>query len=348
MASRKLCRRAKAPRSCGGDTNTDGTFRQLIDGLATFLHGRLARGPYPLARAYIWLMSWTSRTLLPVSLQRRVRNSICSHGHKWPEMGFRAHRVRLGTATEVALVPHWDEFDQEALFLTTLEYETPVFAWLEDNVADTYDLILEIGANAGLYTVFFDALLKHALLKRTPAVASRKPRVVAFEPSREAYRRLIANLAANDARHVTPYQAAIGETSGLVTFFEPKKHLTNGSLLREFSAIFTDEIEESVAVVLAASELARWLAAADRALLKIDVEGYEPTLLTGLAPLLRQHHPDILIEVLPYTLDALNDHPALAGYDKYLLLPGGPEKASAFHASNRHRDWLLRWPSGGA
>lgn len=326
-----------------GETNTDGTSRQLIDGLATFLHGRLARGPYPLARGYIWLMSWISRTLLPVSLQRRVRNSVCSHGHKWPEMGFGAHRVRLGTGTEVALVPHWGEFDQEALFLTTLEYETPVFAWLEDNVADTYDLILEIGANAGLYTVFFDALLK-----RAPAAASRKPRVVAFEPSREAYRRLMANLAANDARHVTPYQVAIGETSGLVPFFEPKSHLTNGSLLREFSAIFTDEIEETMAVVLAASELARWLAATDRALLKIDVEGYEPTLLTGLAPLLQQHHPDILIEVLPYTLDALNDHPALVGYDKYLLLPGGPQKASAFQASKQHRDWLLRWPSGGA
>ncbi len=35
-------------------------------------------------------------------------------------------------------------------------------------------------------------------------------------------------------------------------FFEPKSHLTNGSLLREFSAIFTDEIEETMAVVLAA------------------------------------------------------------------------------------------------
>ncbi|KAK6023122.1 methyltransferase, FkbM family [Ostertagia ostertagi] len=196
--------------------------------------------------------------------------------------------------------------------------------WLEDNVGATYDLVIEIGANAGLYTVFLDALMKDA-----PALPEgRERRIVAFEPSAEAYRRLLANLAANGTRHVAAFQAAVGEHSGLQPFFEPRQHLTNGSLLREFSENFTDRIDETIAVVVAAPELARWLSPAGRALIKIDAEGFEPTLLSAMAPLLDRHHPDLLIEVLPFTLDALNGIPALADYDKYLLLPEGPEKTS--------------------
>lgn len=312
----------------------------MIGALANRVHRAVSRGPRSLSSAYITCISWISRSLLPVPAQRRVRNAICSYGHQWPDFAFAPRRVRVGARTRIALIPHWDEFDQEALFLSALEYEVPVMCWLEDNVGATYDLVIEIGANAGLYTVFLDALMKDA-----PALPEgRERRIVAFEPSAEAYRRLLANLAANGTRHVAAFQAAVGEHSGLQPFFEPRQHLTNGSLLREFSENFTDRIDETIAVVVAAPELARWLSPAGRALIKIDAEGFEPTLLSAMAPLLDRHHPDLLIEVLPFTLDALNGIPALADYDKYLLLPEGPVKADRLEASGKHRDWLLRWP----
>lgn len=94
-------------------------------------------------------------------------------------------------------------------------------------------------------------------------------------------------------------------------FYEPVGHLTNGTLLREFSEVFTDNVDETVALVLAASELGRWLAAADRALIKIDVEEFEPELLTALGPLLERYRPDLMIEMLPFTLNALNASPEL-------------------------------------
>jgi len=155
---------------------------------------------------------------------------------------------------------------------------------------------------------------------------------VSFEPSPEAYRRLVANMAANHARHVTPYQAAIGETSGLQAFYEPVGHLTNGSLLREFSHIFSNTVDETVAVVLAAPELGRWLGVEGRTLIEIDVEGFEPELLTALGPLLERHRPGMLVEVLPFTLDALNANPVLAAYDRHLRTPAGLEQSAAFHA----------------
>lgn len=313
----------------------------MINSIAKAVHGRLARGPRSLAFAYISFWSWVSRRFLPVTLQRRVRNSICSNGHDWPKMDFSPRRVLLGARTEVALIPHWNEFDQEALFLNALEYEVPVFHWLEANVAATYDLILEIGANAGLYTVFFDALFKGGS-------STTKRRIVSFEPAPEAYRRLIANMVVNEVHHVVAYQAAVGERSGLEAFYEPVGHLTNGSLLREFSEIFSGEIDETVAIVLAAPELERWVSRAARTLVKIDVEGFEPELLAALGPVLRRHRPDLLIEVLPFALDKLNADPVLVTYDKYLILPEGLEKAAAFHASPQHRDWLLRWPPSDA
>lgn len=129
------------------------------------------------------------------------------------------------------------------------------------------------------------------------------------------------------------------------TFHEPVGHLTNGSLLREFSAIFTGSIDETVVLVVAAPELERWISTASRALLKIDAEGFEPELLAALGPVLQRYRPDLLVEVLPFTLEKLNADPVLMTYDKYLLLPEGLEKADAFHASPQHRDWLLRWPT---
>lgn len=279
--------------------------------------------------------------MLPQPLVQRAYNSVCFQGIVWPEMRFAPRRVRLGANTEIALIPHLAEFDAEALFRRDLTYEKPVFAWLATHVPTTYDLVLEIGANVGIFTIFLDRLYQTA--GRTSAAAT-KPRIVAFEPSPQAFERLLENFAANDMQFTRAYQAAIGPVSGMRTFYEPTGHLTNGSFLREFSEIFSDAIEENPVVTVAASELDRWLVSARRPLIKIDVEGFEPELLAALKPLIDRYRPDLLIEVLSFTVDALNSSAALEGYERHLLTDNGAEAASSLYASDSHRDWLLRWP----
>src|SRR5205823_2649342 len=110
-----------------------------------------------------------------------------------------------------------------------------------------YDLIIEIGANIGIYSVFLDSLTKIPESKLT--------RIIAFEPSPEAFRRLLENLRANRTKHVTAMQAAIGEASGIQAFFEPAGHLTNGSFLRKFAALFSESIARMEVMVIAAAEL---------------------------------------------------------------------------------------------
>ncbi len=83
------------------------------------------------------------------------------------------------------LSPSFSGFEAEALFCRQFHYEPALVGWLEDNVAAKYDLIIEIGANVGIYTVFLDALYRSASLPRDVT-----PRIVSFEPSEKAYRRL--------------------------------------------------------------------------------------------------------------------------------------------------------------
>jgi FkbM family methyltransferase len=250
-------------------------------------------------------------------------------------MGFDPRRVLLGRNTPVHLTPHIGEFDEFALFAKRLDYEVEVFTWLERNAVDSYDLIIEVGANVGVYTVFLDTLIKRA-------TCARLKQIVSFEPSNDAYMRLIENLGVNKTKFVTAFQVAIGTASGLQSFFEPNGHLTNGSFLREFSEIFSESVRESTVAVVAASELERYLRDAGKALIKVDVEGFEPQLIDALGPLITRYRPDILIEILPGTPERLEANPALRAYGRFLITENGLETSRVLFASDAHRDWLLR------
>lgn len=314
---------------------------RMVKRMADYVHDGIARSPRLLAQAYLAGISLLSRNLFPPGLAARAHNSVCgySRGRVWPTMKLAPRRARMGGSTEVWLVPELSGFEAEVLFSKTFGYEPALVRWLEANVVANYDLVIEIGANVGIYTVFLDALYRAGAPK-----PGATPRIVSFEPSREAYRRLSANLAANQTRFVHPYQAAVSGESGLARFFEPRHHLTNGSFVREFSAIFTDDVVENVVVTVAATELERWLETAPgRTLIKLDVEGFEPQLLESLKPMIDKYRPDIVIEVLPFTLDALNDSAALAGYERHHVTLQGLVRSDALHASDEHYDWLLRF-----
>src|SRR5260370_38969599 len=132
----------------------------MIKRSAQLLHERLSRAPRPLAQAYLSMLSAISRRLLPQSVGRRVHNSVCGYGYSWPQMEFAARRVVLGEATQVALVPHLGEFDDQALFLSQLGYEAAVFAWVEHNAAPTHVRGIRVGAHVAHYTALLGGLVR--------------------------------------------------------------------------------------------------------------------------------------------------------------------------------------------
>jgi FkbM family methyltransferase len=234
------------------------------------------------------------------------------------------------------LHPHLGEFDEAALFSRRLDdsSENGCFRWLEQFAASKYDSVIDIGANVGLYSLFFNTLSKEP--------GSRLKEIFAFEPCREAYRRLVMNIAANAAEKIGAYPVAIGSLTGFQTFFEPEGHLVNGSLLKEFASIFSDSVLERTVMVFDARSFESIFARSKRVLLKIDAEAYEPQVLQAFSELIIKYRPDIVIEVLAPVAEAIEASPCLSGYDRFLLTENGPEQFSRVRASECYRDWFLR------
>ena len=149
--------------------------------LSLLFHTAMSKGPRWLVVTYVNVLSLFSRAVDKKELSVRIRARLI--GPPWPVIDFRPRKVTLGTHTNVALYPHLGEFDEEALFRRRLSYERQCLRWLEERVSDNYDSIIEIGANVGLYSVFFDQL------SRRPNARLKK--IFAFEPATEAYRQAV-------------------------------------------------------------------------------------------------------------------------------------------------------------
>ena len=150
------------------------------------------------------------------------------------------------------------------------------------------DTFVDVGANVGVYSLLASAV---------PGV-----RVVAFEPSRQAWERLVENVALNGltAADVEVVQAAVGEATGTVSLTigrdATNKVVAPGDLVE-----MNGPVEQVDQVTLdAALTASRARAAAPVALVKIDVEGREADVLRGARRLLEADSPALLIE---------NNHP---------------------------------------
>lgn len=252
-----------------------------------------------------------------------VLNSLQSVN--WPPtVALSPANVNLGDSISVRLVPHLREFDFAAHIYRRLRYEEEVISWLKQR---TYDLVIEIGANVGFYTLLFSRLW--------PAAS-----VYCFEPSRTAFARLLQNLSMNGCENVYPFNLAVASQTGFLEFYEPEGHLTNGSLDHSFAGIFSDSIKSTKVASVSGSQIAQLMPKGTRALLKIDVEGAEPIVLASLKHLIISERPDILIEVLRPTVDALNSIDWLRGYRYYQLDSSGPQERDSFTAGN-NRDYAL-------
>jgi hypothetical protein len=113
-----------------------------------------------ISRLLILCMSFLSRNMVPCSWSKHIEATVCAPGSQWPSLDFRPLTATVGIGTKIRLVPHIGEFDQSVLFRNHLDYESGVSRWLESVASSKYYVIIEVGANVGVYSVFFDALTK--------------------------------------------------------------------------------------------------------------------------------------------------------------------------------------------
>jgi FkbM family methyltransferase len=308
-------------------------FRPIKGALAA-LQQPLAYSSW-IARLYLESISLLSRNLFDNKAGDHIQALVLKSGIRWPEISFAPRSVIVGESTQIKIIPHLGEDDQAALFMKHLDYEDGVFNWLEKEAADNYDAVIEIGANVGVYSVFFDALIKSRK-------GCRLQTIISFEPSHEAFQRFFANLKANSASFVQPFRAAIANVSGFMAFFEPRDHLKNGSLIESFANNFSQDVERRVVAAYGATDLEFFFKLYSKILIKMDVEGFEPQLLQSFQDIIMRYRPDLIIEVLPGAAEPIEALPWVASYSRYLITPRGLEHRSELAADEQHRDWLLK------
>jgi FkbM family methyltransferase len=158
------------------------------------------------------------------------------------------------------------------------EYAEYEFMLLDNLIAPNH-VVIDIGANIGLHSVWFS---KHAF----------KGEVVAFEPNEHNRVMLAKNLEQNGCKNVTVYSNIVGERKGMsfISSFDPKLPGNYG----ECSVLDSNpgQLYESREMVNIDSINVQKLD-----FVKIDVEGYEKQVLNGMKETIKKHRPGMLVEV---------------------------------------------------
>lgn len=154
--------------------------------------------------------------------------------------------------------------------------------------------VLDIGANVGFYTAQF----AHAI---TPSGT-----VYAFEPDPECHSFLLQTIAAISFTNVHPIQAAASSKDGSMELFTSSQN-------RGDNRLYSNEMADgstTVKVLCIDNFLAeRKVSQID--FIKIDVQGFEGSVLSGLEQTFRQSKPlTILMEFWPDGLERAGTNPA--------------------------------------
>jgi FkbM family methyltransferase len=195
--------------------------------------------------------------------------------------------------------------------------------------------VVEIGAHDGRDSLF---LARHA------------SRVFAFEPLRSNYRRLCRNAELNGylGNRIQPRKYAVGSRAETL-------QMNPGGLFSGCARLArTGNQGESVDVVTIDEMLAGGKIASPQ-LIRIDVEGAEGAVLKGASFTLRQHHPEVFVEIHGDTLREKRRTAAEvvllleeAGFTDILHVETGTKITSANAGEIAYQGHLLgRWPISG-
>jgi FkbM family methyltransferase len=138
------------------------------------------------------------------------------------------------------------------------------------------DVVVDVGANIGTHTVFF------------AKTVTEKGLVIAFEPQRLVHQTLSGNIALNGLTNVTCFLAAVGERRGRLTFpmIDPRANFNFGAV-----SASNDGSGELVDVVPIDE-----LGLTRCALIKVDVEGMEASVITGAKETIARCRPALFLE----------------------------------------------------
>jgi FkbM family methyltransferase len=149
------------------------------------------------------------------------------------------------------------------------------------------DIVADIGANIGLTAIFFST------------VASK---TFAFEPSSSTFALLEGNLKRSNAANVEAINLGLGDRAQKqsITFARDNR---SGGFVSEKIKLGGDHVTEEIQIETIDSLFPKLSAQPN--FLKIDVEGYEKSVLDGGLNFIRMHKPIVVLEMNVFCLDVL-------------------------------------------
>lgn len=246
------------------------TLSPIPDLLAGHGGGRLGRDPY-------WsMMQAHHRTLADAAVL--VRGSVAGVA-----VSADGTRVRLANGLTLRLNAG-DIRGAAAHVLNHGDYEPLELAAFRAGVAETGGRVVDIGANAGWYSL-------HAALDP----GARKAGVVAFEPVPDTRAILVDNLIANGLSGIVEVRdCALGAADGSLTLHIPA---VTGSVAASSRPLFPDQPNRTVSVPVTTLDRALDDGGAV-GLIKADVEGAELFVLKGAGRVLAKDRPVLMLELL--------------------------------------------------
>jgi FkbM family methyltransferase len=160
-------------------------------------------------------------------------------------------------------------------------YEHYIFDYIKNNIDINGKTIIDIGANFGFHTLEFADLV------------GEYGKVISFEPQKLIYYQLCGNIILNGYDNITAYNVALSNEATTLKMENLNYH--SDSTINIGNAhlnAYTDLAYNHVEVrPLDSYEFE------NVAVLKIDVQGYEPNVLDGAINTIKKHKPIIFIEV---------------------------------------------------
>ncbi|SIQ99140.1 methyltransferase, FkbM family [Rhizobium sp. RU35A] len=156
-------------------------------------------------------------------------------------------------------------------------------------------LVLDVGANVGMHSLTF---------------GEHFDRVFAFEPNPAVYERLVRNVETGADGNITTFNIGLSDRDDILLFYQPT-HANQGT--GTFDPSFkVDGAREVCLPVRIGDEILREQGLAARVdAVKIDVQGFEPQVLSGLRQSLQASRPLIWFEVSDSTIARFSDYGGL-------------------------------------
>jgi FkbM family methyltransferase len=226
---------------------------------------------------------------------------------------FKWYRDRYGV--EFLLHPHY-HLDYNIIAFGT--YDVPVANFVEKNIRAGM-VCLDVGANVGVVAL--------QLARKTGATGA----VHCFEPVPHVFQRLLRHVERNHFQQtITLHQVALSNRTGSIAMGVADPLNTNqgmGSIAAPKATGLVSEIRTTTATL---DEFARETRLERLDFIKVDIQGAEPLFLEGGEATLRRFHPDLLLEVEPDNLAALDQtsrdllrQVSALGYNLFTLLENG-------------------------